>query len=677
MSSPAPESKNENQPQAGADLLRAQSSRDSSEKVGSAAPAGADTWGTDKLDQGAVTALGAGSFNATQKHHSVWSKISLVLIGLLIGSGGLWWVQKQQRTQDQRREKQNLQRQAVSSEIERLWSRYHLRLENTRLQLQRIVEKSSQDLPPPELEECARFFEEVSQAMNGKSASMQPANTSLPAEIQEMHGLIEEWLRSRNRLDARLSAIMEREDWEWLLADRDRERRCWEELLPFFTVVPQTQPDYAQVFSARLETHLRQKQELTAYGESARLYERLGVPESLRPAWLGHWKALSESAVTGVRPPQVEPDELIASGAPGWLVASLNAKQLKVSQSAMRPAPEINTGSKPRPTSKPPEPSPAPVTTDPTHPIYVASVWYLSADELAKLPKLPIQEGMTLQVLPLGKVTQAPLKLEKAIGGTTGGSMYFGKRRMAKKEESLAFESGKLTQIPDALANDGLEVLTSQGLRLQAVGKDNKLLFELYLKTPRTPDSEFLLQAETPQAELKGTGNQEIRVRLGSWLQRIHSGDGAVLAYRLTKEATVKSKQTQYDLSPIGGEKEWWKMNPPSPPESAPAKKNLEIPKLEKAVEMAEYNQRQAQKNYADIVVSKEVNKKGREDTALMKLDEKKEITKKAKEDLSTAQSQPPPPSIKPETGRYRLSIRGITSSASVGFVDLCIVELN
>ena len=211
MNSPAPESKNKNQPKAGADLLRALSSRHSSEKIGSVAPAGTDTWGTDKLDQVDVTARGAGRSKATQNNHSNWSKISLVLIGLLIGCGGLWWVQKQQqRTQGQWRERQNLQRQAVSSEIESLWSRYHLRLENTRLLLQRLVIKSSQDLPPPELEECARFFEEVSQAMAGKTDSLRPDKNSLPAEIQEMHSLIQEWLQARNRLNARLSATTDR-----------------------------------------------------------------------------------------------------------------------------------------------------------------------------------------------------------------------------------------------------------------------------------------------------------------------------------------------------------------------------------------------------------------------------------------------------------------------------------
>ena len=122
-------------------------------------------------------------------------------------------------------------------------------------------------------------------------------------------------------------------------------------------------------------------------------------------------------------------------------------------------------------------------------------------------------------------------------------------------------------------------------------------------------------------------------------------------------------------------------MNPPAPPKAAPARKNPEIPKLEKAVETADQNQRQAQKTYSDLVVSKEVNKKGREDTALMKLDEKKEITKNAKEALEKAKLLPavsptPQQSIKPEKGRYRLSIRGITGTDSGNFVGLCIVEL-
>jgi hypothetical protein len=688
MSSPTPESKNEIQPQAGVDLLRAPSSRHSSEKIGTAAPAGADTWGTEKLDEVAAAARGAGRSKESRNHHSVWSKISLVLIGLLIGCGGLWWAQnQQQRTQDQRRQKQNLQRQAVISEIERLWSRYRLRLEKTRLHLQRLVTKSSQDLPPPELEECARFFEEVSQAMAGKADSLRPAKSSLPAEIHEMHSLVQEWLQARNRLNARLSATTDREDWELLLADRDRERRCWQELLPFFTAIPQAQPDYAQIFSARLETQLRQKQALTAYGESARLYDQLGVPEALRPAWLGHWKALSESATTGVRPPQVEADELIASGAPGWLVAGLIARQLETRPSAMRPAPEITAASKPIPTSKPLEQSPTRVITSPTYPIYVASVRDFSDGELAKLPSLPMQEHMTLQVLPMGTGTQAPVKLEKTIGGTTGGLVYFGKGRVAEKKESLAFQSGKLAQIPDALANGELKVLTQQGLRLQATDREGKPLFELYLQTPGTPALEFLLQTTAPQAELKDQAYQEFNVRLGYWLQRIHSGDGAMLAYRLTKDATANSKQTHYDLSPIEGGKEWWKMNPPAPPKPANAEHRSDVTQLKIIVSEARKNVETAEKNQQERIANNmgtkliAAYKEYIQKAAQERVDQAKERLTKAQNNLAAAQSSnsfvPPPSSVKPETGRYRLSVRGITGSASVGFVDLCIVELN
>jgi hypothetical protein len=688
MNSPTPESKNEIQPQAGADLLRAAPSRDSSEKVGSAAPAGADTWGTDKLDQGDVTARGAGRFKTTRNHHSIWSKISLVLIGLLIGCGGLWWVQQQkQRTQDQRRERQNLQRQAVSSEIERLWSRYHLRLENTRLHLQGLVTKSSQDLPPPELEECARFFEEVSQAMAGKADSLRPAKSSLPAEIHEMHGLVQEWLQARNRLNARFSATTDREDWERLLADRDRERRCWQELLPFFTAVPQAQPDYAQIFSARLETQLRQKQALTAYGESARLYDQLGVSEALRPAWLGHWKALSESANTGVRPPQVEPDELISSGAPGWLVAGLIARQLEAKKSVMPSAAENNTASKPIPTSKPREQSPTRVITSPTYPIYVASVRDFSDGELAKLPSLPMQEQMSLQILSMGMATQAPLKLEKTISGATGGLMYFAKNKVAAKKESFVFESGKLIQIPDALANNHVEIQPQQGLRLQATDREGKPLFELYLQTPKTPSLEFLLQTTAPQAELKDQAYQEFSVRLGYWLQRIHSGNGAALAYRLTKDATANSKQAHYDLSPIDGGKEWWKMNSPVPPEIAKAEPRSDIAQLKIIVTEAQKNVRTAVNNQMDRIVSNmgmklnAAHKEAIQKADQERVDQAKDRLTKAQNYLAAAQSSnsfsPQPPSVKPETGRYRLSVRGITGSESVGFVDLCIVELN
>ena len=653
----------------------------------------ASTWGMNMLGPSQAGLNMKGHDSATTRPKS--SKGLLVLAALslvmMLALGAALYIKK-----DKEDKRASADRRESCWEKVCQWKSNNLLIPESRKYLfeQFIREPYDLKLQPEQFsyfKDFETFLKSVVTALGNRGSTpieLPPNSGPAQAELLRLKKSADNWILASKKLEGKIEPWS---TWDAVNKAMVEEEKYWDDLKSYYNQAPNARADFTKTFfDALLKILQRPDQKLEDYDIAITVLSGLSIAEDQRPKWLEHWRIAWEAKKKAEKLASDVVDNMNKDNPPDWLkeeLVSLKPQALAGAMPIAQPAPQggkspliADSGSSKimaEPTTKLPEPSPTPATTGPTHPIYVASVRDFSADELAKLPKLPIQEGMTLQVLPLGKVTQAPLKLEKAIGGTTGGSMYFGKSKIADKKESLAFESGKLTQIPDALAKDGLEVLTSQGLRLQAVGKDNKLLFELYLKTPRTPDSEFLLQAETPQAELKGTGNQEIRVRLGSWLQRIHSGDGAVLAYRLTKEATVKSKQTQYDLSPIGGEKEWWKMNPPSPPESAPAKKNLEIPKLEKAVEMAEYNQRQAQKNYADIVVSKEVNKKGREDTALMKLDEKKEITKKAKEDLSTAQSQPPPPSIKPETGRYRLSIRGITSSASVGFVDLCIVELN
>ena len=677
----------------------------------------ASTWGMNMLGPSQAGLNMKGHDSATTRPKSskgllVLAALSLVMMLAL----GTWLYDQNEKAQTAEDVKW---RADCENEVTKLWRNHDGKLETNRkfllekirveserhrqddgavgyYFLKKIFGKPDDQLRPGQLSEFKDSFDSVENTLKGIDSTISLPSNIVGAEKAEFQGLessAKSWITASKKLEGKIEPWS---TWDAVNKAMAEEEACWVALKSYYKDEPIYHADATKKFAADLLKHLlTSDQKLEDYDIAIKVLKGLSVAEDKRPKWLAHWGSAREAKREQKKLASIDVDTMNEANPPAWLKKELQSlreppKRNEYQTGGTSVTKPGSSEEKPTPTSKPPEQSSPTVATGLGYPIYVASVKDFSEGELAKLPTLPMQEAMTLEVLPMGTAIQAPIKLEKTIHGATDGLMYFGRSRVAEKKESLAFQSGKLTQIPDALPNNGEEVQSQQGMRLKAIAtKDNKLLFELYLKTPKTPASEYLLPTEMPQAELKNQGNQEFRVRLGSWLQRIHSVDDTVLAYRLTNNTNGNSKQIKYDLSPIDGGKEWWKMNPPALHDGAKARSQPDITQLNKNVvealknvETAETNQKNRITNNMGRKLSadqKEMTEKADQES----IDRAKERLKKAQKNLEAANASisaatsPPPTSVKPENGRYRLSVRGITGSSNDVFIDLCIVELN
>ena len=649
----------------------------------------ASTWGMNMLGPSQAGLNMKGHDSATTRPKS--SKGLLVLAALslvmMLALGAVLYIKKDKA------DKKALADQWRTSCWEKVcqWKSNNLQLTESRKYLFEKFLKESHDpkLQPENLSyfrDFETFFKSVPTALgNGGSTPIELPLNSGPAqaELLRLKESADNWILASKKLQG---VIKPWSTWDAVNKNMTKEKECWDDLKSHYSPPPEARAVFIKIFVNNLLDLLQHTdQKLEDYDIAMEVLKGLLVPEDQRPKWLAHWRMAWEAKKNKGKLGMLDVGKMNKDNPPPWLKKDLVSLTLPEYKTKLQivDSPIIEPRSPhgmSTPPSKPPEQSSPTVATGLGYPIYVASVKDFSEGELAKLPSLPMQEQMTLQVLPMGTATQPLLTLVKRGTGITSGLLNFAVNSNEDKEKCLAFQAGKLTQIPDTLASGELKVQTQQDLRLKAMSMDKKPLFELYLKTPNTPASEYLLPTEMPQAELK---NQEFRVRLGSWLQRIHSVDDTVLAYRLTNNTNNNSKQIHYDLSPLDDGKVWWEMNLLAPPNPKPIKntaliKDL-ISKKKAADEHVQAAEREIQENNSSKIAI--LTKAARDKTNRESLSRAVQEAEKAKTALDKAQlpPQPPPapPNVKPEKGRYRLSVRGITGSAKDGFIDLCIVELN
>jgi hypothetical protein len=646
----------------------------------------ASTWGMNMLGPSQAGLNMKGHDNATTRPKG--SKGLLVLAALslvmMLALGAALYIKKD-------KDKRALADWRTSCwEKVRQWKSDNLQFTESRKYLFEKFVKESYDpkLEPEQLpyfRDFETFFKSVATALgNGGSTPIELPPNSGPAqaELVELKKSAENWILASKKLQGMIKPWS---TWDAVNENLNKEKKCWDDLKSHYNQPPEARAVFTKTFvSSLLELLQKTGQKLEDYDIAMEVLKGLPVPEDQRPKWLAHWEtALKEKKNKG-NLGLLDVDKMNRDNPPPWLKRELQSL-------SKTPEPNKNATGDPLSTkhdspegklilsSKHPEPSSAPAITGPTHPIYVASIRDFSADELAKLPKLPMQEGMTLRVLPLGKVTQAPLRLEKLISGTMGGLVHFGKSRMVEKEESLAFEFGKLTQIPNELGNEKLNIQCRQGLRLQALTQNGKFLFELHIKTSETLIGELLNFDEVPQAKLKNMGDNKFDVIFNNWLKRIYFSEGDKLDYSIQFIGGLGNEQI-YSLESNQPEKEIWHVTAKKLQNVHPDQ--IEIAKLEKDIiasgGIIEQKQRASEKlvyetSYKQKKLEDQQKLRDRAKNDVEDAKQQREYKEKRLEQIKTRIASTPTPTVK--TGCYVLLVQGISGKDNEQ-TRLCIVEL-
>lgn len=403
----------------------------------------------------------------------VWT---LFVAGVLLAAASAWLLDKLGQ--------QGHEPAAASLErrIDDLWSKHHLKLEDTREWLRQEASRSeSADVLISSYEECLKQIRASLTKPQSAQAITTPVRTLDDfSEMLEAHG---DWLRKHALIHVPPDWKIRRpSDLRIMLERWDDEQKCWRRLAENFTKEPPVdQSGQEQLVQLVMHTLEGNAPPAGSPAEWRNLLAHLG--ETQRPEWLPEWSKLESHGNT-----------LSAEGlqammkrvtrqrhVPEWLKVRISQKL----QAAAKIGAKEKTGSEAKPavTVMPAAlPDASPDAADASHPVYILTVkdGEAIAGELAKLPELPVKPVMTL--LLGGVVSHAQDMGEK---WKLIGNAY---RQSIRSDESIAFNGGRITHMPERL----------DGCRLVAHSEDGRrVLFDLRIITRNSKTQGLLLDFDS------------------------------------------------------------------------------------------------------------------------------------------------------------------------------------
>jgi hypothetical protein len=457
-----------------------------------------------------------------------WLKV-LLITALVIGSaGGLFrhFNKRQQHSEGQAR---------LERRIAGLWRTNHLKLEDTRQWLTRQLPTT------PDAEALVAAHEAcITQIRRSWSNPEQAQPVAAPDRMQDdwsdLLNTHAEWLRKRAAVkipgDWR---VREPADARAMLNRWADEKTAWRRSAEHFTREPAVDRSEFQQLKQRVHEALNGDQRPQgAAGEWQSLLKALGEDSS--PEWLTAWVKL-ESMGNDAPPAGFETMMLSLARQPAtpvWFQTLLREKQrVLAAEAAQNKPPEAM-----RPAETVRRAAPAAAGADAlaaTHLIHILAIREDAAWEsaLARLPGLPVEEGMTLQ---FGGVTARADELGdewRLIGNAFRQSVGAG--------DKIVFEGGRLTQLPTR----------KEGCRLIARGgAEGRVLFELRIVTPSSKAQELIRFDQVPEIPVVTAGEQLRVDEIGRVIRRLRLVDAPTPQFQLRcdeKSGTALAYSLQID----------------------------------------------------------------------------------------------------------------------------------
>lgn len=399
----------------------------------------------------------------------VWT---LFVIGVLLAAASVLLL----RQLDQRNQKPSSK--ILERRIDDLWSKYHLKLEDTREWLKQEASKSeSADDLISSYEECLKHIRTSLQKPQSAPMVFTPDKTCDDfSEMLDAHG---DWMRKHALIRAPSDLKIQRPaDMRILLERWDDEQTSWRHLANNFTQDPPVdQSGREQLVHLVMGTLEGKSRPVGSPAEWRNLLSHLG--EQRRPEWLEEWAKLESSSNSpSMKGLQAMMTRLANDRhVPEWL-KTLISQRLKIAEKAIA-GERAKEETKPEMTVLPAVlPEASPDTANATNPVYILTVkdGEATAAALARLPELPIESDMTLL---MGNVVSRALDMGdkwKLLGNAY--------RQSISSDERISFDGGRITHMPDH----------AEGCRLVAVSEDRKrVLFDLRIITRDSKTQGLLL----------------------------------------------------------------------------------------------------------------------------------------------------------------------------------------
>ncbi len=451
--------------------------------------------------------------------------VRLLMAVVLLAAGAVAVLFHQLRHHQQNQEEARLEKW-----IDDVWSKYHLKLDDTRRWLK--LEASRSAAAEGLIASHEGCLKQIRQSLQQPGAS--PGVTTPDRTQDDFNAMLNahaDWLKKHNAARVPPNWEIQRPSDAKLMLERwEVENQAWQVFASHFTQAPAMDDSNRRLLVRCAFDALKSGTRPAGTAEEWRkLLTSLGEPKV--PAWLQDWSKLESAGNTN---PAAGLSVMMARlaqqhDAPAWFLALLREMKQADAAPAAKAGSENMKVPEPIQTARPSAANPD--SCDALHPIFVLTVHdgELPGSALARLPELPVEPVMTLQ---FGSLTSR--------AGDLGamwrllGSAY---RMAVNSNDKISFEAGRISHLPEI----------KEGCRLVAFNEDgSRVLFDLRVVTKDSQVLELLTFDKLPELQCTTAENTARLDGIGRIIGRLHWTDVPAPQFQLRfegKEGTAAEQR--------------------------------------------------------------------------------------------------------------------------------------